>query len=184
MKFNDTDMSPIRRTRQARIVRAARTTFIAQGFRSVTMTDLAKQADVSKATLYSYFPDKIALFEAVVDSLIMEARDGVFAALSSTAPVWGRIHRALYFKHTLIREQVRVSAHAQDLFAAHNAHSIQRFRVLDHTIEAEIADQIGSVDRARQLMAASMGIANRAETQEQLDQDLLALIEAFKSLSQ
>lgn len=182
MTLIERDMSPIRRTRQARIVRAARATFIARGFRSVTMTDLADHAGISKATLYSYFPDKITLFEAVVDGLVKEARDNVFAAFDADESEWDRLYHALRAKHTLIRDQVRASPHAQELFAAHNAHSHERFRALDRAIEAAFAEQIGSTDRARQIMAASMGIANRVESQEQLDQDLSALIKAFRAM--
>ena len=49
-----------------RIVEAARAHFFSHGFRSVTMDDLAAELGVSKKTLYSHFPSKIALLEAVL----------------------------------------------------------------------------------------------------------------------
>src|SRR5438552_5021386 len=48
------------------IVEAARAHFFSHGFRSVTMDDLAAELGVSKKTLYSHFPSKIALLEAVL----------------------------------------------------------------------------------------------------------------------
>jgi AcrR family transcriptional regulator len=59
------------RTRKAdasrqRIVEAARAHFFSHGFRSVTMDDLAEELGISKKTLYVYFPDKMALLEAVL----------------------------------------------------------------------------------------------------------------------
>ena len=48
------------------IVEAARAHFFSHGFRSVTMDDLAEELGVSKKTLYSHFPSKIALLEAVL----------------------------------------------------------------------------------------------------------------------
>src|SRR5438445_13101687 len=48
------------------IVEAARAHFFSHGFRSVTMDDLANELGVSKKTLYSHFPSKIALLEAVL----------------------------------------------------------------------------------------------------------------------
>jgi AcrR family transcriptional regulator len=59
------------RTRKAdasrqRIVEAGRAHFFSHGFRSVTMDDLADELGVSKKTLYVYFPDKMALLEAVL----------------------------------------------------------------------------------------------------------------------
>jgi len=47
-------------------VEAARAHFFSHGFRSVTMDDLAEELGVSKKTLYSHFPSKIALLEAVL----------------------------------------------------------------------------------------------------------------------
>jgi AcrR family transcriptional regulator len=49
-----------------RIVEAARTHFFSQGFRRVTMDDLAEELGISKKTLYAHFPGKIALLEAVL----------------------------------------------------------------------------------------------------------------------
>src|SRR6266704_4025791 len=49
-----------------RIVEAARTHFFSHGFRSVSMDDLAAELAISKKTLYTHFPSKIALLEAVL----------------------------------------------------------------------------------------------------------------------
>jgi AcrR family transcriptional regulator len=62
---------PRRRSRKRdpnrqRIVDAARVHFFSQGFRSVTMDDLAEELAISKKTLYAHFPGKIDLLEAVL----------------------------------------------------------------------------------------------------------------------
>ena len=49
-----------------RIVAAARQHFLAHGFRSVTMDDLAQELGMSKKTLYAHFSTKTALLEAVL----------------------------------------------------------------------------------------------------------------------
>ncbi|MDX1971378.1 MAG: TetR/AcrR family transcriptional regulator [Candidatus Sumerlaeia bacterium] len=48
---------------------AARKLFMARGFREVSMEEVAREANVSKATLYNHFPDKMALFANVVEQL-------------------------------------------------------------------------------------------------------------------
>jgi AcrR family transcriptional regulator len=55
-----------RRSGRQRIVEAARSHFFSHGFRSVTMDDLAEELGISKKTLYSHFPGKIELLEAVL----------------------------------------------------------------------------------------------------------------------
>jgi AcrR family transcriptional regulator len=49
-----------------RIVGAARQHFLAHGFRSVTMDDLAAELGMSKKTLYAFFPSKTDLLRAVL----------------------------------------------------------------------------------------------------------------------
>lgn len=49
-----------------RIITGGRRHFLAHGFRSVTMDDLAEELGMSKKTLYACFPSKTALLEAVL----------------------------------------------------------------------------------------------------------------------
>jgi AcrR family transcriptional regulator len=49
-----------------RLIDAARRHFLAHGFRSVTMDDLAEELGVSKKTLYASFPTKTELVRAVI----------------------------------------------------------------------------------------------------------------------
>jgi AcrR family transcriptional regulator len=53
-------------TAAQRIVSAARRHFFANGFRSVTMDDLAEELGMSKKTLYASFPGKEALLRSVL----------------------------------------------------------------------------------------------------------------------
>ncbi|WP_282092094.1 TetR/AcrR family transcriptional regulator [Epibacterium ulvae] len=59
---------PIQRTGRkfAQVLEGARVVFMAKGFEGASVDDIAKEAGVSKATLYSYFPDKRLLFSEVV----------------------------------------------------------------------------------------------------------------------
>jgi AcrR family transcriptional regulator len=57
---------PSDRTARQRILGAAREQFLAHGFRSVTMDDLAEGLGMSKKTVYAHFPSKTALLEAML----------------------------------------------------------------------------------------------------------------------
>lgn len=46
----------------AQVIEGARTVFLRDGFEGASVDDIAREAAVSKATLYSYFPDKRVLF--------------------------------------------------------------------------------------------------------------------------
>ncbi|MDF1619106.1 TetR/AcrR family transcriptional regulator [Pseudothioclava nitratireducens] len=47
------------------VLEGARTIFLRDGFEGASVDDIAREAGVSKATLYSYFPDKRLLFMEV-----------------------------------------------------------------------------------------------------------------------
>lgn len=53
--------------KRAAILAAARATFLAEGYAGASMNAVADAAKVSKATLYSHFQDKEALFSAMVE---------------------------------------------------------------------------------------------------------------------
>ncbi|MEM1032049.1 MAG: TetR/AcrR family transcriptional regulator [Myxococcota bacterium] len=52
--------------KEQQILDGARRVFMAHGFSGVGVDTIARTAGVSKATLYSYFPDKATLFQAVL----------------------------------------------------------------------------------------------------------------------
>ncbi|SAI70888.1 TetR family transcriptional regulator [Bordetella ansorpii] len=52
--------------KQGQVVAAARELFLAHGFDATTMNMIASRADVSKATLYAYYPAKAQVFLAVI----------------------------------------------------------------------------------------------------------------------
>ena len=58
-------LSPIKMARREKILDAALRVFAEQGFRGATMEGIAAAVGMSKATVYSYFSDKDAVFAAV-----------------------------------------------------------------------------------------------------------------------
>ena len=54
--------------RMQRVLDAAKTQFLQQGFGATSMESIAKASGVSKMTIYNYFPTKEALFETFVAS--------------------------------------------------------------------------------------------------------------------
>ncbi len=52
--------------KRAQITEAAEALFLAQGYGAVSMDQVARKANVSKATLYAYFPSKDVLFATIV----------------------------------------------------------------------------------------------------------------------
>ena len=61
--------TPLKKGRKYdQVLAGAREVFLREGFEGASVDQIARDAGVSKATLYSYFPDKQALFMAVLTS--------------------------------------------------------------------------------------------------------------------
>jgi TetR/AcrR family transcriptional repressor of mexJK operon len=50
------------------VIEGAKAVFLREGFEGASVDEIARDAGVSKATLYSYFPDKQHLFLAVIET--------------------------------------------------------------------------------------------------------------------
>lgn len=79
-----TDAAPVppkRGRKYGDVIAGARTVFLRDGFDGASVDDIAREAGVSKATLYSYFPDKRLLFLEVAQlecaALAHRAKDEV-----------------------------------------------------------------------------------------------------------
>jgi len=65
----------------------ARDVFLRDGFEGASVDDIAKAAQVSKATLYSYFPDKRLLFMEVAKTECRRQADSAIETTDMTAPI-------------------------------------------------------------------------------------------------
>jgi AcrR family transcriptional regulator len=77
----DADRQDSAKRRQ--VMDGARAVFLAQGFDAASMGEIARQAGVSKGTLYVYFDSKEALFEAIFEEESRAQAEQVFALDSS-----------------------------------------------------------------------------------------------------
>jgi len=85
----------IRQGRKFRqVLDGARQVFVEMGYERANVDDIARVAGVSKATLYSYFPDKRQLFTEVYQTEILNLADATVELLSPDAPPCQALHRA------------------------------------------------------------------------------------------
>jgi AcrR family transcriptional regulator len=178
------ELSPLKAQRRERILDAAERQFLTLGFRATTMEGLAEVVGMSKVTVYGYFKDKNAAFSAVADRLALRLINAVRNALDGEGNIRQRIRNALVAKHRLIFDLVRGSPHAEELFAAKDRMSAHRFRNTDRQIEELLAEALfkDGTDRsealsfARLLFASSQGIANHADSFDEVQVQIARLV--------
>ncbi len=116
------------------LLEVAATMFIDGGYQATSLDAIALTAGVAKRTIYARYPDKAALFEAVLHRLTARGRIGNFprvveATLSeglrryayaivenSTRPEGVALHRLLYREGPLFRELGQTMWHSVEKF--------------------------------------------------------------------
>jgi AcrR family transcriptional regulator len=73
-----------RRERRAQLLESALEVFVAHGYHSAAMDDIAERAGVSKPVLYQHFPGKLDLYLALLDASCDTIIDNCRRALEST----------------------------------------------------------------------------------------------------
>ncbi len=144
---------------------------------------LAREANVAKATLYSYFKNKDELFLAVCARMARLLRGAVEQALmKSDAPLDARLADAVIAKHRPIFALVRGSAHAAELFSHTHGMAGEIFADLDTAIlerlRAAMAEDPelspNAKPLARALYFGTADLANRSETAAEMEVELNA----------
>lgn len=79
--------------KRRQILLGARAVFLGQGFDAASMGDIAREAKVSKGTLYVYFDSKEALFQEIVAEECRSQAEQVFALDSQDHDVEGVLTR-------------------------------------------------------------------------------------------
>jgi AcrR family transcriptional regulator len=163
-----------------RILDAARKLFLRNGLRGTTMEAIAREARIAKPTLYAHFPDKDAVFVAIVEQMLAAKIAAFEAGLESDGAVEARIGAALAAEFAVIAATLAGSPHADELFAAHRR-GAELFRLSDERVAARLGAELaeaGVADApalARLLLDASFGLAQKAIGRTDLGADIRLL---------
>jgi len=173
--------------RYKRVIRTAEELFKRVGFRAVTMEMVAREANVAKATLYSYFKNKDELYMAVCARMANILRESVEQALKQPeASLDARLADAVVARHVPVFTLVRVSPHAAELFSYTHSMAGEIFANLDvemlEMLRAAMAQDPELAPTAEQLARAlyfgGASLAMRSETTAQMQLEVGAFARA------
>jgi AcrR family transcriptional regulator len=119
-----------RKERRAQLLESALEVFVAHGFHSAAMDDIAERAGVSKPVLYQHFPGKLDLYLALLDVSCDAIIDNCRRALESTQDNKQRVAATI------------------DVFYAYVAHDTGAFRLVfesDLTNEPAVRQHVDRV---------------------------------------
>jgi AcrR family transcriptional regulator len=102
-----------RSERRAQLLDAAQEVFVAHGYHSAAMDDIADRAGVSKPVLYQHFPSKLELYLALLETQAGTIVAAIKEALGRTDDNRARIHGVLsaYFDFVSGKDNVSSGAY-------------------------------------------------------------------------
>ncbi len=105
----------------AQVLDGARTVFMRDGFEGASVDDIAREAGVSKATLYNYFPDKRLLFMEIAKLECRRQSDAAIDRIDFSGPpsevlFEAASHMVRFFVSRLGRQVYRICIAESDRF--------------------------------------------------------------------
>ncbi len=168
--------------KQEQILSAARRLILRQGLRATSMEAIAAEARVAKPTLYKYYGDKNALFEAIVAELMVELHEGFVTALRGEGAVIERLAAGLSAKYGAIDRLLGDSPHADELYDEHEKVRPE-VKATEDVIDEMVAEELGKAGvkqpevLARLVLDAAWGIKRKARDPADVGPGIRMLVE-------
>lgn len=169
--------------RRNRILDAGLKLSLSHGMRGATMEALAKEAGIAKPTLYSYFPDKMAVYRAIAQRLFEELKALVLQAVSGPGTVSAQIGRALADKHCLIFSMLEGSPHADEIYGDKGRFAAREVECFERWLEHELVVVLKKdghrepLRYARLVIACAEGIARKGKSRDHIGADIKLMCE-------
>lgn len=183
------------------VVRGAREVFMADGFEGASVDDIAKAAGVSKATLYSYFPDKRLLFKEVAQTECERMAERILSMIDETKPAREVLtitarHLTAFLISEFAQQVFRICVAERDRFpelgrAFYDAGPQNGQRRIAEFLEKAVskgelviddvqiaAEQFSELCKVRVWTRAAFGIQN-SFTQDEIDEVALQAVDMF-----
>lgn len=183
------------------VLAGARDVFMADGFEGASVDDIARAAGVSKATLYSYFPDKRLLFMEVATTECARMADRALELIGETAAPRAVLTIAAgqlvpFLLSDFAQQCFRICVAERDRFPELgrafyvSGPEMGRNRLCEYMTEAMergelviddvemAAEQFSELCRAKLWIRAAFGIQNTF-TQEEIDDVVFNAVETF-----
>ncbi len=177
-----------------RIVRGAERLFRRIGFAKTTVADIAREAGISTAYVYRFYPSKLSICQAVCSGLMQRLTDVLWQEVGSTLEPDRKVRR-IYVR--LMEEAIRLQAEGERLTEmvaasmAENWDSVDAFRatllaVAENVIRQGVDEgmfDVPEIDSAARGMAATLLLCSHPVlVQEALSEDPIERAQSIAAL--
>lgn len=177
------------------IIDCAYDLFKGKGFQETSMEEIAEQSDVSKGTLYNYFPDKESILVGYFQSFTADYGEDIKEAITDSQDLKLKLNNLLDFEKGLMGSDVKLTAiylryrmqtlFSSDPFSNPNRSGLENVVleiIRDAQAKKELRSDIPSIIIARTFMLLALNyFISNIEANEPFEMDTLKnqLIELF-----
>jgi AcrR family transcriptional regulator len=168
--------------RRDAILQAALTVFSRYGFARASMEDVAREAGLSRPTLYLTYENKAAIFAALAVALAEQACMAAEQAWNPHSHFVDGLSAAAFAQHLGLWHVLKGSPHGAELLQANHALTLDLAKVCDDRFAALVAQRArtlqcsstsGNKTAFGALVSACLhGIKERAQTEQGLKEDI------------
>ncbi len=148
--------------KRAAILEAALRLFGQYGYRRTSIDDIAREADISKGSVYLSFSSKEELFRALCQSLIERVESAVDRGRAIEGPFEERLLAVLEAKFGLYFETVHRSPHAAELVDSKNRLSADLFAEADRRYHRVVRALVEDAVSRREIDPVRAGLKSEA----------------------
>ena len=171
--------------RRNQILDAGLSMALKHGLRGSSMEALAREAGIAKPTLYGYFPNKDALFVAVLQRILEQLEHQVEKSLNGKGDLVFRISSALVSKHKLVFSLLEGSPHREEIYSEKSRIAAREIEKFEDWLQMKISLALKESGRkwpqnyAQLLIACAEGIAQKATSVSQIGPAIRLMVEKF-----
>ena len=128
--------------KKEQIIAAARKLFTKYGYKKVSMDEIAKEAKVSKKTVYAYFKDKEELFKYFIFEELDKMHDAVTNIENKELPFLEMVHETIYTVLKYKKENNFLSTITKEAKDFKNQKIIDAIKILDTEVKKYIKNKL------------------------------------------
>ena len=128
--------------KKEQIIVAARNLFTKYGYKKVSMDEIAREANVSKKTVYAYFKDKEELFKYFIFEELDKMRNAVKTIENKKLPFLEMVHETIYTVLKYKKENNFLSTITKEAEDLKNQKIIEVIKILDTEVKKYIKNKL------------------------------------------
>lgn len=124
------------------VINAARDLFTKYGYKKVSMDEIAKGANVTKKTIYSYFSDKEAMFKYFASEELQSMKEKIENDVNSSTSFIDRVSKILYESLLFRKNSDLIKTIIKEISKNNTAECISFLKFYDGEIVSYIEEKI------------------------------------------